>query len=71
VQFIGDAAPEFVGLLDGFAIQSIVLLRGLDVSVLAEVLGALEHALFLQDGIDAGGGIRGHGGLRYEVSGRF
>jgi hypothetical protein len=36
----------------------------------AEVFGTLEFALLLQDGIDVGGGIRGHE-FSVEVSGRF
>src|ERR1700722_12511912 len=55
VQLAGDAAPEFVGIVDRFAIDPFVVGQALDVRVLAEFRGRLELALLLQNGIDVGG----------------
>ena len=55
VQFAGDAAPEFVGLVHRFFVEALVFLDALDVSVLAEFWRRRKAALLLQNGIDAAG----------------
>jgi len=55
VQLVGDAAPEFVGVVDRFFVNAFVLGEALHLSVSAEFCGRLEAALLLQDGIDAAG----------------
>src|SRR5579863_4841060 len=55
VQFARDPAPEFVGIVDRFFVETLVFGEALDVGVLAEFRGRLELALLLQNGIDVGG----------------
>src|SRR3984957_19108989 len=55
VQLASNPAPEFVGIVDRFAIDPFVVGEALDVRVLAEFRGRLELALLLQNGIDVGG----------------
>jgi len=55
MQLFGNPSPEFLRLLDRLPIDTFVFLETLDVSVLAELLRALELAVFVQDGINVGG----------------
>src|SRR5271166_2587167 len=55
VQFLGDAAPELVGIVNRFLIDALVLGKALDVSALAEFRGWREAALFLKYGVYAAG----------------
>src|SRR5579862_7946873 len=55
VQLTGDAAPEFIGVVDRFLVEALVLSESFDVGVAAEIRGRLEFALLVKDGIDAGG----------------
>src|SRR5260370_37556351 len=52
MQFAGDAAPELVGIVDGFLVETLVFGEDLDVSLPGEFGGGLRAALFLMDGID-------------------
>src|SRR5258708_33346463 len=55
MQFAGDAAPELVGIVDGFLVETLVFGEVLDVSLPGEFGGRVEAALFLKDGIGAAG----------------
>jgi hypothetical protein len=56
VQLARDAAPEFVRLLNGFAVNAPVTFEVLDVGLLGKFRRTFEFPLFLQDGVDAGRG---------------
>ena len=52
VQFAGNARPEFVGLLDRFFIEMLILIERLDVGLLGKLRRTRELALLIQNGID-------------------
>src|SRR6516225_188560 len=54
-EFFGHASPELFGLLDRLAVDTLVVRKGLNVSLLAETFGALELTPFLENGIDVSG----------------
>src|SRR5262249_33764942 len=64
VQFIGNASPELLRLVDRFAVNALVVFRALDVRASAELFGWLKPALLLKNRINVGGrhrGLVGHG----------
>src|SRR6266550_1480868 len=48
VQFFRDASPELFRLLDGFAVDTLVLFETLDVRLLAEMIRTLEFSLLIE-----------------------
>src|SRR6476619_3885813 len=59
VQVFGDASPELLRLLDGFAVDALVVFEALDVRASAELFGWLELTLLLKNGINVCGRQRG------------
>src|SRR3954452_11795180 len=56
VQLFGNAAPKLFRLLNRLAIDALVICFALEMSPAAKIVGRLELALLLQNGVDVGRG---------------
>ena len=56
VQLFGNAAPKLFRLFDGLPIDALVVCLALEMSAAAKIIGRLELALLLEDGVDVGRG---------------
>src|SRR5215831_9273721 len=55
VQFVGNAGPELVGVVDRFLIEALVFVEALYVRLAAKFRGALELTLLVKNGINVAG----------------
>src|SRR2546430_8072659 len=67
MQFLGNTSPELFRLLYGLAVNALVLFQTFDMRLLAEVFGAFELPLLLQNGINVGRCLGGGGLIRHSL----
>ena len=67
MQLVRDPGPEFLRLLDRFAVDALVLLQALDVRLPAEIFWTFELSILVQNGFDIAAAIGRSGLLGHAV----